>query len=77
MPDITMCINKECPLRMKCYRFTAVPTLDWQSYAEYKPVNGKCDSFLDNTGYRSRFDTKDKPDVQTTTIGLEIPDEEE
>ena len=26
MPDITMCINKECPLRMKCYRFTAVPT---------------------------------------------------
>lgn len=55
-----MCVNKDCPLRMKCYRFTAVPTPDWQSYAEYKPVNGKCDSFWDNKGYRSRFDTKVK-----------------
>lgn len=60
MTDITMCANKECPLRMLCYRFTAVPTPGWQSYAEYKPVNGICDRFWYNKGYRSRFDTKDK-----------------
>lgn len=77
MPDITMCVNKKCPLRMKCYRFTAVPTPYVQSFAYFKPVNGKCNGFRDNKGYPSRFDTKDKPDVQTTTIWLEIPDEEE
>lgn len=37
MPDITMCCNRECPLREKCYRYRARPSKYWQSYAFYKP----------------------------------------
>lgn len=36
MPDITMCVNKQCPLRGKCYRYRAVPD-DWQSYTKFEP----------------------------------------
>lgn len=36
MVDITMCMNKSCPLRSKCYRYRAVPS-NWQSFAMYKP----------------------------------------
>lgn len=60
MPDITMCVNKECPLRMKCYRFTAIPIPKRQSFTEYTPINGKCDGFWDNSGRRSRFDKKEQ-----------------
>ena len=56
MPDITMCINKTCPLREKCYRATAFPDLHWQSFAEYNPDNGQCEYFWDNTGRRNRPD---------------------
>lgn len=35
MPDITMCINKNCPLRAKCYRYRAVSST-WQSFANYQ-----------------------------------------
>lgn len=60
MADITMCVNKKCPLRMKCHRYTAVPTPYYQSFADYKPVNGKCDGFWDNKGLCSRFNIKDE-----------------
>ena len=36
MPDITMCSNKTCPLRMKCYRFLAKPS-PRQSYSHFQP----------------------------------------
>ena len=35
MPDITMCSNRECPLRSGCYRYRAVPNGDWQSYSGF------------------------------------------
>lgn len=37
MPDITMCWNKTCPLRDKCYRYRAIPDKYWQSFAEFRP----------------------------------------
>ena len=37
MPDISMCLNKKCELRKKCYRFTAEPSQYRQSYANFKP----------------------------------------
>jgi hypothetical protein len=37
MPDISMCRNKECPLRSKCYRFLATPSF-WQAYIDAKPI---------------------------------------
>lgn len=49
MPDISMCLNEECPLKDRCYRFTATPNEDWQSYAEFAPdENGECEAFRDN-----------------------------
>ena len=36
MVDLTMCCNRDCPLRAKCYRYRAVPD-DYQSFAFFKP----------------------------------------
>lgn len=60
MPDITMCVNKQCPLRSKCYRYRAVPST-WQSFANYIPhtiaklsdpaiYETKCDYFWEIDG---------------------------
>lgn len=38
MVDLTMCVNKNCPLRSKCYRYRAVPSA-WQSFAKFEPKN--------------------------------------
>jgi len=49
MSDITMCLDKECPSRLTCHRFTATADSDgWQSYGRFKraPDADKCDSFL-------------------------------
>ena len=39
MPDITMCINSECPMRHKCYRSSDSGTQmsDYQSISRFKP----------------------------------------
>lgn len=51
MPDITLCTNKECPSKDKCYRATAPVTESvCQSFAFF-PHNlkkGKCDYFINN-----------------------------
>lgn len=49
MPDITMCNDKECPKRMKCYRFTALVNKNRQSYFIESPREWTdCDYFIDN-----------------------------
>lgn len=35
MADITKCVAKDCPLKDKCYRFTAKDG-HWQSYSNYE-----------------------------------------
>ena len=46
MPDITMCLNTDCPSREACYRFVAKPSdrqaVDWFSPEKGKP---KCNKF--------------------------------
>lgn len=37
MPDITCCINDNCPLRFRCYRWMAEWS-DNQSIANYTPI---------------------------------------
>lgn len=37
MPDISMCCNRDCPLRAPCYRYRAVPNPDWQAYTRFEP----------------------------------------
>lgn len=35
MPDITLCTNKDCPIRSACYRYRAKPDKYWQSFANF------------------------------------------
>jgi hypothetical protein len=54
MPDISKCENEECPLKEKCYRFTATPSPVLQAYAYFKPdEDGKCEYFWDNKEYKN------------------------
>lgn len=32
MPDISMCSGGDCPARMTCYRYRAVPSMLWQNW---------------------------------------------
>ena len=48
MADISMCDDRECPSRLKCYRFIALPSEWTQSYEMFErpPLADKCDDFL-------------------------------
>lgn len=48
MADITKCSNVDCPIKKRCYRFTATPNEYWQSYAGFKFYNNNCDHFIEN-----------------------------
>lgn len=45
MPDISMCCNKTCPMRMSCYRFRAIPSRI-QGFCEFQNDGDKCDYFM-------------------------------
>lgn len=51
MPDITKCVNINCPLNHRCFRFTAIPNVIGQSYSLFLPkrktegVGHYCDYF--------------------------------
>ena len=55
MPDISMCLNVECPSRFDCYRYMAEPK-DQQDYMGFSyDESGKCDSFwMIELGHRLR-----------------------
>ena len=46
MADISKCNGANCPIKEKCYRFTA-PDGVWQPYDNHKYNNG-CEWFWDN-----------------------------
>ena len=51
MPDISMCSGQDCPLKEKCYRYTAPKSEFWQSWFGNVPYNHekeKCEYFWDN-----------------------------
>lgn len=54
MPDISMCLDKECSCKGDCYRFTAIPNEFRQSYADFKETEiGKgCGYFMPNQNKR-------------------------
>lgn len=52
MPDISMCANRECPLRETCYRYVAKPNEYRQSYAKFEPTNEtSCEHYTSKDGY--------------------------
>ena len=46
MPDITMCEGNDCPLKERCYRFTATPNEYRQAYFVDPPyIDDECTYF--------------------------------
>lgn len=44
-----MCKGENCPLKSKCFRYTAIPNLERQSYFLVSPVEDNiCEYFLSN-----------------------------
>lgn len=57
MADITKCTGKNCQIKDKCYRYTALDGL-WQSYANFnkdKKIKDKkeCKEFWDRIGEKN------------------------
>jgi hypothetical protein len=48
MPDISMCLGKDCPIKLECYRYMAKAS-NYQSYSDfrYNKVSGKCYYFME------------------------------
>lgn len=42
---MTKCANKECPSRITCLRYMAVP-VEQQKYEEYQPEGERCGEFV-------------------------------
>jgi hypothetical protein len=52
MPDISMCRNRDCPMRVGCLRYLAIPNPDWQSFGDFKPkADGRCHFFVKSDGW--------------------------
>ena len=53
MADIAMCDGKDCPLKKKCHRYTAVPNPIRQTMANFVYDKDKkaCRDFWDNKGF--------------------------
>ena len=46
MANIKMCLNEDCTLKNKCYRYKAAPNPYMQSYSDFKQDDkGECSSF--------------------------------
>ena len=52
MPYIDMCPGGNCPMRGKCYRYTAIPIENQRHFllAPYKKILKHCDHFWNNEG---------------------------
>lgn len=62
MADITICVNKECPVKDKCYRSIAPWTPLWQAVAKYEYDTEKgCEAFWE---VKSKSQVK-RLDIQT------------
>jgi len=49
-PDISMCSGVGCPVKKKCYRYTANPTPHWQAYFTRPPITKDgCEYFWGKT----------------------------
>lgn len=53
MPDIAMCINEDCPIKSRCYRYTATPSTP-QSFSLFHWDGIGCDHFWPNASAARR-----------------------
>lgn len=56
MSDISKCSGYDCPIRNKCFRFTALANESWQTYisppGKYIGRKFVCDFFVDNKPFK-------------------------
>ena len=45
MTDITVCVNRTCPLKETCYRYNCPKNEYRQAYFEGKYKNGECEYY--------------------------------
>jgi hypothetical protein len=38
MPDKTKCTNEDCPIKIRCLRYTSKPSEHQQAYQRFEPV---------------------------------------
>ncbi|KYC52635.1 MAG: hypothetical protein AMQ22_00685 [Candidatus Methanofastidiosum methylothiophilum] len=57
MSDITMCTSIDCQLAKKCYRKLAEKNLYYQSFAEFKHENDKCEGYMPINIYDDKMDS--------------------
>lgn len=63
MPDITMCLNSECPVREFCYRYCAIPKDFRQSYHMFHALHPwRCFNFWDLREYNFPVESLEKAD---------------
>lgn len=61
MPDISMCEGLHCPIKNKCYRFTATPNEPYQSYHTWSyRYDNKCRGFESNAKTKTKRDINNK-----------------
>ena len=59
MPDICMCEGTGCPLKEKCYRYTATPFEYAQTYFSVVPYkDGECEHFYEIVKFYKSRDIK-------------------
>lgn len=72
MPDITMCMGHECPIKETCYRYTAIPSKYWQSYfteTPYDHLTEDCDYFWEDELTRGQGSLENCTDVRVLGLG--------
>lgn len=55
MPDITMCDNRDCSIRNRCYRAMANPS-DYQSWAIFEPHEEGCEHYIELVAHHRKAD---------------------
>lgn len=71
MPDICLCINKECTRNKSCYRFMAIPSFA-QYYGDFRLVDdyNECPLFLEIGNRRIRSEYVDEKASKETSEAL-------
>lgn len=64
MADYTLCVNKWCSLRGRCWRSKATPSKTYQSFAEFEPWvddydRWHCDYFIEVQDDANRVEDAD------------------
>ena len=74
MSDITMCEGIDCPIRSKCYRYTAIPNY-YQYYFNKTPFEyDYCDKFISK---QEEEDFNIKKFINTKELGDNLSPERE